>query len=369
MVDVIKEIKLYNSIAKEKRKKYTLTVEELEENLALSRGSLNVINQKKLNFSAFALWIAVARCWTSKELTDPELERKSNGFALLYGDMLSEEKFALISSGIEPVRDFSKTSGIGQIAQGVNFLFAQEILKFPIVVDFESFIKNKNSHAEITGPRPDFILHKDNTVENNIALLESKGQYNPPLTSSTKIVLKKALKQCENGRLIISNNLPMYNISKTFGTAVIFYNEQSSESSKIQYVDPEYPNENSTNNLDLIRYHYASWFFIMKNFVIYKKLINNEFLVESDIKKARKKKIFGQPFYLFKYNAEERFEGYGFDYGLRVEVVDVLMGKKQKFNEIQFDINIKDTQKNNFEYFKDGTIIYFGSEKMGKTYI
>ena len=323
-------------------------------------------NNGELKFSALKLNIAIARCILSKDLTNLDLlfEGLSSFFRFQTIINTRNRDLTLNKANFELLRDFSQKTRIGELAQGIIYLFSQEHLKLPIVVDFEGFVKHINSNAVIDGETPDFILQKEANF--NYSIIESKGHY-ASNNNSTKGKLKKALDQCDNGKNIIDNEAPNYSLTKSYGVCVKLQNEQDDNTSEIQFVDPEYQNENKNFNIEVIRYHYASWFLLMGNMRIYEKLIGQELLNEEDIESSEVVDVNGSSyvmFDLFPFILEFPFVDFWFyhhfghrirTYGIRKDVLNVLTGKSEEMPIIK----LKESKSNDkkYELFGDGTII------------
>jgi len=324
-------------------------------------------NNGRLKFSALKLNIAIARCILSKDLTNLDLLFESVSSFFRYQTIINTKNRILTLNKVnfELLRDFSQKTRIGELAQGITYLFSQEHLKTPIVVDFEGFVRHKNYNAVINGETPDFILQKEANF--NYSIIESKGCY-ASNNNSTKGKLKKALDQCDNGKNIIDIALPSYSLTKSYGVCIKLHNEQDSNTSEIQFVDPEFNNENKNFNLEIIRYHYASWFLLMGNLRIYEKLLGQELLDYKDLENSYSVNIDNNSFVmfdLFPNRIEFPFIDFWFylhnmnrirTYGIRKDVLNVLMGKSKKLPILKFKDN-NGYYEREYELFADGTII------------
>lgn len=71
------------------------------------------------------------------------------------------------------LRDFSKTSRIGELAQGINYLVSISELGAISVYDYKEFIKEKcGSKVKTPGRLPDYVLYYR---DGEYGVLESKG--------------------------------------------------------------------------------------------------------------------------------------------------------------------------------------------------
>lgn len=323
-------------------------------------------NNGTLRFSAIKLHIAIARCILSRDLTNLDLFFESISSFFRYQTIINTSKIDLTLNKYKfnLLRDFSKKTRIGELAQGITYLLAQEHLDYPIVVDFEGFVRHKKSNASINGKTPDFILQKD--LNYNYSLIESKGHY-VSTSSSTKGKLNKALKQCDNGKQIIDAELPNYTLNKSYGVCLKLLNEQDTSKSELQFVDPAENGRNDDFNTELIRYHYASWFLLMGNMQIYEKLLGQKDISENDLTETNIKEFNGNRYYLFNIFSSRFLPQLDYIfcmhcrydflyYGIREDVMHLLMGRSKNFPKIN-DENSKYDENNKFEIFNDGTII------------
>lgn len=323
-------------------------------------------NNGTLSFSSLKLNIAIGRCILSKDLTNLDLLFEASSSFMRYQTIINSSNLnlRLNKQNFELLRDFSRYSRIGELAQGVTYLFSQEYLNYPIVIDFKGFLKSKNKNAIIQGKTPDFILQKKSNF--NYSLIESKGHY-VSSSNSTKGVLRDALKQCKDGRSNINSALKNYNCNKSFGVCLKLQNEQAAKNSKIQYVDPNFEKiKNDKINLETIRYHYASWFLLMGNINIYNKLLGSQYIDKEDINFGSKKKINDRYYQMFNFFPPSNFllNFYCFPssrhkinkYGILMDVLELLMGEKDNFTYKTIK-NIQDYESENYDIFGDGTII------------
>ena len=323
-------------------------------------------NNGILKFSALKLHIAIARCILSSDLTNLDLIFESISSFFRYQTIINTSKtdFTLNKSNFEILRDFSKKTRIGELAQGITYLLAQEHLNYPIVVDFEGFIKHKNPNASINGKTPDFILQK--AANFNYSLIESKGHY-VSTNASTKGKLNDALQQCANGEMIVNTEIANYSLNKSFGVCLKLFNEQDSNKSEIQFVDPSNNARNDIFNLEVIRYHYASWFLLMGNMQIYEKLLGQKELDEKDLNETSIKEINGKKYCMFDIFSSRFFFHFDFlfhmhfrhdfrNYGIREDIMYLLIGKSVDF-PIMNDNASNQQKRIEFEIFNDGTII------------
>ena len=87
----------------------------------------------------------------------------------------TQTNFLLSESRYKRLRDFSKSTRIGEMAQGINALFVGQRLDFPYIIDFDLAMERTSTilNIQTTGKTPDFVVVNRDLV--NIGLFESKG--------------------------------------------------------------------------------------------------------------------------------------------------------------------------------------------------
>ena len=174
--------------------------------------------------------------------------------------------FYLSKSRWSRLRDFSQTTRTGELAQGLNYLFTQERLGFPFVVDYHLFC-NGNS-TKIEGRTSDFVLLNDQA--NTTGLMESKGEAAKKDTVTTK--LNDALEQLDAGQqtLLLARGLYaqfLHPVCTKFQFVV-------PEVSSINYCDIDSAKATDIAQRDIVRRHFASWFYLVGDFSRAQALIN-----------------------------------------------------------------------------------------------
>ena len=98
------------------------------------------------------------------------------------------------------LRDFSKSTRIGELAQGINYQMCIEQFGAYAVWDYKEFVKvHAKIKKRIVGRSPDYVLcYKDGTY----GIIESKGT----LLADPTPFLKNGKVQVENGRDFLSDN-------------------------------------------------------------------------------------------------------------------------------------------------------------------
>ncbi|TXD73911.1 hypothetical protein [Aequorivita antarctica] len=176
------------------------------------------------------------------------------------------------SKRIESLRDFSRTSRIGETSQGTVYLYLEKN-GYPYIVDFHIFCKNRGITIPPKSSTPDFVA-QNQIASNQLCLVESKGKETTS-SGSFKTKLKKALSQCDSGEQIINNN-GYYNVTKKFGFCAEWSDENNDDDSMLHWVDPENEVNRIKDNDSVLKLHYAAWFYMIGDFRNSKNLMNGK---------------------------------------------------------------------------------------------
>ena len=162
------------------------------------------------------------------------------------------------------LRDFSKSSRIGEIAQGINYYFALNELGAGAVYNYESFCKQKC--ISVKGRKPDYVL---DYLNGTYGLIESKGSMEPNVTEK----IKSAYEQCESGKRLLSQN--GVTVHNSFALAISFATSSGymNRNSKIYVADPPGGDEkNEYDPIKAIMYEYSKFFYLASQKEIYDQL-------------------------------------------------------------------------------------------------
>ena len=225
------------------------------------KNPISINNYADLKISPLRLAIATAKCNFTRTATwiDGSFEAMSTFLRLnrMVADSTGHS-FLLKEQYVNNLRDFSRTSRLGELAQGINFLLVQEVLKIPTPVDFFGYCKQIHN-VEPTGKTPDFI---GCTNPSHYNLIESKGSL---LSSDPDIKgrLRDAINQCDAGEKFL-NGIDLPNAQRKFGALAIFDfldPKKSNNNSSIYFCDPA--DDNITKEfeaLPLLTFYYKRLF-------------------------------------------------------------------------------------------------------------
>lgn len=268
--------------------------------------------------------------------------------------------------------DFLKSSNTGQLGQGINYLLANRILNYNYIVSFEGFVSSniKRTARPIHGPytssknylknnikdktdnkSPDFIMQKG--IFQNVSILESKST----TSDSIRGELKKGFKQCTAGEEILFKK--GFKIDNTYVSTVKLKKESENKSSQIYLIDPSNKGVNEELSLELIRFHYASWFAVIEDNENANRLLENKPVVDG-IKPIEEILINNQKFLIYEFQGNK-----GFKVGIHSQILHILRQNDKDFKKefIEYQSNqFSEKEKLAFrnegiEIFNDDTLV------------
>lgn len=186
------------------------------------------------------------------------------------------------------LRDFSKSARHGEIAQGINYLFAKKHFGAYAVYDFHFYAQNrKNIAKRCTGRTPDYILCYPGGT---IGILESKGT----IAANPTKYLVSAHEQCENGKDYLKKN--GVGVCNAYASAVSFATSPSEmkRNTCIYIADPESEEPFRDDNFEKNSlYEYSKWFYLAGNRIVAEKLMAGNPLSRQDFE-FFEKRAFGE---------------------------------------------------------------------------
>lgn len=226
-----------------------------------------------LQFRGWRLAIAMARTIASRHLD--RIEYYSDIFSAYLGLLNivhpNVPNIRLSSNRLDMLRDFSRTSRIGELGQAIVWLYLMEN-NYPFINDFRFFCHHNNIAIPPNSSTPDFIAQTA-AISIDICLVEAKGK-ETLATTSIKSKLRKGLQQCDAGELLLAGSA--FNVQKKLAFCTEFSDENNGLDSTLSYSDPKL-NANSKVRNDLpMRLHYASWFYIIGDFKNVNNLVKGE---------------------------------------------------------------------------------------------
>lgn len=320
---------------------------------------INIGSHRSLTFNCARLTYALARTLSSSYLTYHEFLLDVIGSCITLRNVVSDTSpaFRLKDSRLNSLRDFTRSSKVGEIAQAIAYLFSQDHLDRPVVVDFHQYFVNRGLAVPSKDTTPDFIIH-GRLLDGNISLLESKGtEIN---TSSVKGMLKNGLTQCSNGSSISAAH--GFNVTNKYVACTELSVDSMADNTTIHYVDPEQFPKSREFDDSILRMHYASWFYLVSDFENCDRLVRGD-NIEINSNLYSNIDFEGESYLVKKntisnliFNTGRKSTSTNF-IGISTRIVDLLSGQRT-FKELPFFKNSSENTLVNL--FADGTIVSVG---------
>ena len=246
------------------------------------------------------------------------------------------------------LRDFSKSSRIGEIAQGINYLFFKDHMGAKVIYDFDGYIEDIIGQKPTgLGRKPDYVMVYNNGM---IGVMESKGtaEANPTCR------MISGYGQIMNGMDYLKKSGSL--IRNGFVSAVSFGTTSNSLSrnTTVYYADPEYYtwNNNMVSKEDARHYtlvESSKFAYIAGNHEWYDAL-------SSEDEGKRLRKIEGIDRYSDCYIGKLEYDGHEIKLGYQNELIKTLAWDE---NYPEFKDGIEKLGDIEREYYKDGTFIEY----------
>lgn len=222
---------------------------------------------KKMHFSLFRLSVALAKTILTRNPTDEDLIKEVRAALYVLDSLLdvTEKDLRLTKRFRQKYRDFSKSSRMGELAQATSFVFAQEVLGHPLVLDFHGYLESQKIPEVSPKVRtPDFAL-LFHSGSHRPSLLESKGTSPLEKTDAVKSDLKDGLDQCYAGEShILAHAKPFYRAKNSFGTVLVAAEIEDGWPSFFAFCDPRNDDEDGMHNpISAARWYYSAFLLLV----------------------------------------------------------------------------------------------------------
>jgi len=250
------------------------------------------------------------------------------------------------------------------LAQGINYLFVQERLDYPFIIDFHLFCESNYGKTYTGSKTPDFVILKEDFSE--IGMLESKGEASKTSSiTGNSGKLQSALNQL--------NSIQQFCVHKLIPCCTRLENDKKGGVSSIHYSIRDkicQPKANITTRI--FRQHYASWFYLVGDFTIANTLLSNdgfENLEEDDNYNLDEEgQIYwvNRPIIEFDSENDSSFTNFRYQFelwssrikiGIYKSVIDSI-GRGENQSPRDYPIDSNET----YVRFKDGTVIKIGND-------
>ena len=244
-------------------------------------------------------------------------------------------------------RDFSRTTRIGEFAQGINYLFARKVLRAQAVYDFEDFYNSYSGGKKIKREsQPDYVLRN---YDGTFSLFESKGSFD----KTDQTVINDGLKQCKQGRKTLRSISSLKKkIKNMYCSLVVFKPEGSTGDSFMCIDDPS--EEAEAEDID----RKASMVYELSKAVCLAGKIDlaNEMKTDKVISSYMKQELFSEedPLIIGELKDEEGHVDYGIKVGIQEEMKKYILEKESSGKP---DIRSGYVENENRLYLDDGTFL------------
>lgn len=309
------------------------------------------IKTGEINLSFWQLFVCTAKSiLTRSHKFSPETAAFARSYMETIPFLLNEKDgfLAFDNNNRDVLRDFSKSTRIGEIAQGINYYFAKNYLRAYAVYDFKYYSKEyKKISPCCKGRTPDYVLCYPN---NTIGIIESKGTMRADPTQ----YLITGFEQCKNGEAYLNSHGICVHNSYVSAVSFATSGNRYGRHTHIYLADPE--NDIPVEDEDINRnrlYEYSKWFYLAGNRDATEKLMNGKIISEKDIGLTdRKKEPEGIIIYTMSIEREIGKKPIKVMFGIKQSLMDCLMeGNMSEVEEYKHEIS------ENKETFKDGTFI------------
>ena len=301
-----------------------------------------------ISFSSRKLIVALARTILSMNPKDADLIYQAiSSYSALYPLIHPEKEFRFIAQVDCKIRDYILSTRTGELAPALGYLFAQEQLNKPFVVDFKGLVGDAVAQTTV----PDQLAI---ALSGEASFIESKGSKD----IRNKGKLRDAILQSENGATLVDLAAEAY-----YGLFISIPKADADYPAAIHYTYTLNEEERAKSDIRTLIYkHYASWFMLLGYQEVAESLANGEPMTMKKPKKTvriNKKKYYlldakGSLFFQVIKVWDKQFKKVQF--GIAEDVFTFLTGAENA--EISLP-PLSSTQKQGekFELFGDGTII------------
>lgn len=310
----------------------------------------NVHSDLKVNFLKLSTAMVKANTTTGQSMLSQAYDIFLSAL-MLRGLLDCDKSEVCLKDGFrEKYRDFSKSGRTGELAQAINYIFAQEKLGFKFVFDYDEFLKASSIPNKKLGGTPDYVLYgKKNS---NLAVLESKGSSTKEELTMPQLRVKfqgAMDNQCTPGVFHLQN-IGNQKVSNSYASVVEFAESSEIRESVIHFADPEYDEFEYEIYSGAIRNYYVRWLhFIHEESLDYaldiKEVID---ALDCDIVNHE-----GVEFHIQRSSYSDRYLKVPVRYGISAKVIKLLY---QEDYEALYSLDFSAKSLNGVEIFPDGTI-------------
>lgn len=324
---------------------------------------ISLLYSDRMSLTPFQLSLAMARTILVQPGWAATAYQAGSSLLFLKYALSRGENLRLKTGARHMFRDFSRTSRIGEMAQGVSWLISQWI-GFPICIDFRTYVESQG----LPEPRgddstPDFVLF--DPLYSSVFVMEVKGSWpHEQDLSGLKAKFKKALAQCDKGDEYFTSvaHRPSPIVGK-YGLVVEFAEESDAWQTTVNLADPDQETSGVVESpLALLRRHYVSWFLLLGLYEYAAKLLRNESL---GVSPSASLSFENEVFYIMNHSRSQftglfyAEPGATYTFAMSTKVWEVLNGDLEirRFQYYQLKVNLSTDNKTQEYLFADGTLV------------
>ena len=301
-----------------------------------------------ISFSSRKIIVALARTILSMNPKDADLIYQAiSSYSALYPLIHPEKEFRFIAHVDRKIRDYILSTRTGELAPALGYLFSQEQLNKPFVVDFKGLVGDAVAQTTV----PDQLAI---ALSGEASFIESKGSKD----IRNKGKLRDAILQSENGATLVDLATDAY-----YGLFISIPKADADYPAAIHYTYTLNEGEPADNDIRALIYkHYASWFMLLGFQQAAESLANGEPMTMKKPKKTariKKKKYYvldvkDSLFFRAVNVWDKQFKKAQF--GIAADVFEFLTGAENIEISLPSQQAVQ-KQGEKFELFADSTII------------
>lgn len=202
-----------------------------------------------ISFTARKLIIALARTILAMNPKDRDVVHQAiSSYSALYPLISEDREFRFAEDVDEKIRDYILSTRTGELAPAIGYLFAQEQLNKPFIVDFLGLLEDDAAKTTV----PDMIA-ASSTGE--VTFIESKGSKD----IRNKGKLRDALIQSESAATLVEGAVDDF-----YGLFISIPKADADYPASIHYTCTINEGQRKAQDLRRLMYkHYASWFMLL----------------------------------------------------------------------------------------------------------
>ena len=202
-----------------------------------------------ISFTARKLVIALARTILAMNPKDKDVVHQAiSSYSALYPLISEDKEFRFAADVDAKIRDYILSTRTGELAPAIGYLFAQEQLNKPFIVDFSGQMEDEAAKAAV----PDMIA-ASSTGE--ITFIESKGSKD----TRNKGKLRDALIQSESAATLVEGAVDDF-----YGLFISIPKADADYPASIHYTSTINEGQRKAHDLRRLMFkHYASWFMLL----------------------------------------------------------------------------------------------------------